>query len=98
MYDVCFERRIVLSEFNLEILMPDKVVLSSLVEKVIVRTIEGDVGILKNHANYISAIDEGPMTVFFADGKIEKAKVKSGLISVLDNKVVILVLSYVKTC
>ena len=35
--------------FNLRILTPDKIIIDQPVKNVIVRTIEGDIGILKNH-------------------------------------------------
>lgn len=85
-----------MSRFNLEISTPDKVILNSQVQKIIVRTIEGDIGILKNHANYISVIDNGPITIFYLDGTIEKAKIENGFIFVRENEVLIMTLKYKK--
>ncbi len=83
-----------MSEFNLQIFTPDRVVLDKQVEKIIVRTIDGDVGILKNHVDYISTIKNGLLTIFNTCGSKDKAILKDGFISVLDGKVTIMVLSY----
>lgn len=77
--------------FNLRILTPDKIIIDQLVKNVIVRTIEGDIGILKNHINYISAIKNGPVTIFHLDGKKESLMLKDGFVSVIDGKVDIVV-------
>lgn len=82
--------------FNLKILTPNEVLKNQEVEKVIVRTTEGDVGILKNHVNYIAAIKEGPVTVFCVDGKKESFNIKDGFISVINSEVTIMSLSYDK--
>ena len=84
------------SEFDLEIITPEKVAVKSRVSKLIIRTIDGDVGILKDHANYISAIDKGPATVFFSDGRKERAELENGFVSVVDGKVIVMVLRYQK--
>lgn len=77
--------------FNLRILTPDKIVIDKPVKNVIVRTIEGDIGILKNHINYISAIKNGPVTIFHLDGKKESLMLNDGFVSVIDGKVDIVV-------
>ena len=81
---------------NLRILTPDKVIIDQPVEKVIVRTIEGDIGILKNHINYISAIKNGPVTIFHLDGKKESLILNDGFVSVMDGKVDIVVFNSIK--
>ena len=81
-----------MSSFNLKILTPKKTVIDREIEKVIVRTTEGDVGILKNHVNYLAAVKDGPLTVFFIDGTKQKIIIKDGFISVIDGKVVIMTL------
>lgn len=83
-----------LTGFRLKILTPDKVELDKEIKKIIVRTVEGDIGILKNHVNYISAIKNGPIKIFFLDNSIQEANLKNGFISVIDGEVTILILSY----
>ncbi|MBP0979718.1 MAG: F0F1 ATP synthase subunit epsilon [Oscillospiraceae bacterium] len=82
--------------FILKILTPDEIVIDQEVKKIIVRTTEGDVGILKNHVNYIAAIKNGPIKIFFLDDSILEATLKDGFISVINNKAVIMILSYNK--
>ena len=83
-----------MSTFSLEIITPEKIILNKEVQHLIVRTTEGDVGILKNHVDYVAAIKKGPLKIF-VDGKYDqKAMVKDGLISVLNGKVTIIVMEY----
>lgn len=80
--------------FNLQIFTPNSVVCDKQVEKIIVRTVHGDVGVLRNHVNYISTIKNGLITIFNICGSKDKAILKDGFISVLNGKVTIMVLSY----
>lgn len=83
-----------MSNFSLQILTPDRVVIDEMVKQIIVRTTEGDVGILKNHVDYIASIKKGPVIIFYINGNKKKINLNSGFISVLDGKVTIIALSY----
>jgi F-type H+-transporting ATPase subunit epsilon len=74
---------------NLEIVTPEKKVLSETVDSVTVPTASGEVGILSNHAPLISSLKPGILTVSKA-GAIEKMVVAGGFVEVSSNKVSIL--------
>jgi len=52
------------------------------VERVIVRTTSGDVGILKGHINYIAPLAIGAMKIVMADKKERIAAIAGGMIKV----------------
>lgn len=70
-----------MSEFHLQIVTPDGISFDSQAERIIVRTENGDVAILKNHANYVSNIGEGT-TKILIDGIEKIGKCSGGIISV----------------
>ena len=49
--------------FHLSVVTPDRIFFDGDAERVIVRTRSGDVGILKGHAKYISAIWIGKLRI-----------------------------------
>ena len=55
-------------------------------EKIILRTSEGDVGILPGHINYVAALSIGVARVF-TDGNEKKAACAGGMLSVANNVV-----------
>lgn len=74
---------------NLEIVTPEKKVLSETVDSVTVPTASGEVGILSNHAPLISSLKPGILTVNRA-GQNEKMVVAGGFVEVSSNKVSVL--------
>ena len=54
--------------FNLEIVTPLKVAYREQVKMIIVRTVDGDMGILPNHAPLVTALAVGEMTIRKEDG------------------------------
>lgn len=71
-----------MSEFHLQIVTPDGVFFDGSAQKIVVKTTEGDVGILARHADYLSPIGIGKATVYDTDGKKRDAACVGGLISV----------------
>ncbi len=55
--------------FKLEIVTPDGLLYDGEAEKIIVRTTEGDVGILSRHSDYVAALSIGITRVFTKDGE-----------------------------
>jgi len=74
---------------NLEIVTPEKKVLSEAVDAVTIPTPSGEVGILQNHAPLISSISAGILS-FVKAGGIEKMVVAGGFVEVSQNNVSIL--------
>jgi F-type H+-transporting ATPase subunit epsilon len=80
-----------MTPFRLKIVAPDKIFFDGETEQIIVRTTEGDVGILANHAKYVANLPVGYLKIKQEDGSFKMAAISSGAISVGDNLVTILV-------
>lgn len=76
---------------KLEILTPDKIVYEGDVASVTLPGTMGSFQILSDHAPIISTLEQGSITVQSTQKAIEIFSVKSGVVEVLDNKVVVLV-------
>ena len=76
---------------KLEILTPDKIVYEGDVICVTVPGTMGSFQILSDHAPIISTLEQGSITVQSTQKAIEIFSVKSGVVEVLDNKVMVLV-------
>jgi F-type H+-transporting ATPase subunit epsilon len=74
---------------NLEIVTPEKKVLSETVDAVTVPTASGEVGILTNHAPLISSLKSGILS-YSKGGTVEKMVVAGGFIEVSANNVSVL--------
>ena len=72
--------------FKLEIVTPDGLLYDGDAEKIIVRTTEGDVGILSNHADYVAALSIGVARIFTKTEE-KKAACAGGLLSVTNPNV-----------
>lgn len=79
-----------MSVFKLTLVTPDRKLLDEEVERVIVRTTSGDVGILKGHTNYIAPLSIGAMKIMMPDKKERIAAVSGGMIKVDDTGTTIL--------
>ena len=75
-----------MKEFDLQIVTPDGMLFDGRAEKIILRTSEGDVGILPGHINYVAALSIGVARVF-TGGNEKKAACAGGMLSVADNMV-----------
>lgn len=74
---------------NLEIVTPEKMVMSDTVDSVTVPTASGEIGILTNHAPLISALKSGVLA-YNKGGAAERMVISGGFVEVSDNKVSIL--------
>ncbi|MBQ6951024.1 MAG: ATP synthase F1 subunit epsilon [Clostridia bacterium] len=72
--------------FHLQIVTPDKPVFDGMAEKLIVRTVTGDVCILARHIDYAAALGIGEAKVTDENGKTRIAACNGGLISVADGQ------------
>lgn len=77
------ERAEAMKGYDLKIVTPDGVFFSGKVEKLIVRTTEGDVCILRRHANLVAALGEGMCRVY-GEGGVRRAACMGGMLSVMD--------------
>lgn len=75
--------------FNVEVVTPDKTFFEGNVEMIIVRTTEGDRGILKNHRPMIAGLSTGTLKLKI-DGKFKDAQISGGFMNVDKEKTVII--------
>ena len=80
-----------MTPFRLKIVAPDKIFFDGETEQIIVKTTEGNVGILAHHAKYVANLIAGPLKIKQEDGTFRVAAISSGAISVGDNLVTIIV-------
>ena len=73
--------------FQLTVMTPEKTFYDGETTQIIVRTTEGDIGILANHISLVASLPSGPLRVMTEDGTYRTAAVSSGLIKVGGNKV-----------
>jgi F-type H+-transporting ATPase subunit epsilon len=79
-----------MATFNLQIITPKNIVFDQEVEMVILRTTEGDMGILPNHAPFVAELVIGEMKVKLAAESEEMFFVAGGFLEIADNKATIL--------
>lgn len=75
--------------FHLDIITPDASVLSDDVEFVVARALDGDLGIMPNHAPLIASLDIGPLS-YIKDGVRQYISVAEGFMEVSHNTVTII--------
>ena len=85
------------AEFILEAVTPERLVFEKPVEFVKLRTESGDIGILAEHINYITAIGAGEMLVREKDKEDVTYYLEGGFLEVRQDKVVILGVNRVET-
>lgn len=73
--------------FQLTVITPEKTFFDGETTQIIVRTTEGDIGILANHTSLVASLPSGPLKVMQDNGEYRLAAVSSGLIKVGGNKV-----------
>ena len=67
--------------FKLEIVTPDGLLFDGEAQKIIVRTTEGDVGIMARHSDYVASLSIGVARVFTEDGE-RQAACSGGMVTV----------------
>ena len=75
---------------HVELVAADRTVWSGEATMVIARTVEGDVGVLRNHAPLLSLLTDSNVEITGEDGEVVVAVVDGGFISVANNRVSIL--------
>ncbi len=75
-----------MNSFHLQIVTPDGVFFDGQAERISLRTITGEVGILANHSNYVTAIGMGEARVC-VNGTTKRASCIGGMLAVLNGDV-----------
>lgn len=78
--------------FTLKIITPEKVFFDGETEQIIVRTTEGDVGVLAGHENYVANLPAGPFKVK-TDSKFRIAAISGGVLKVSKESTTILAMA-----
>lgn len=78
------------ASFSLSIVTPEKVFFNGETTQIIVRTTNGDIGVLANHTSLVADLPSGPLKVKQEDGSWRTAAISTGLLKVGGNKVSIL--------
>lgn len=76
-----------MANYHLRIVTPDRLVFDGMAEKLIVRTLEGDVCVLANHINYLAPLGIGEAKVVAEGAQPRSAALNGGMLSVVDNDV-----------
>lgn len=76
-----------MSTFLLKIVTPDGLQFEGQAEKLIVRTISGDIAILARHINFVAPLGMGQAVVVDAEGNRRNAACIGGMLSVIDGNV-----------
>ncbi len=69
------------SVYHLKIVTPDRLFFDGEVENIIVPAVDGDVGILKGHINYVTPLSTGALKIL-ADGEWKLAALSGGFLKV----------------
>ena len=75
---------------KVELVSPEKKVWSGEAVSVSARTLEGDLGILTDHAPLLGVLVDGKVTIKVTDGSTSEFNVSGGFLSVSNNRVSIL--------
>lgn len=76
--------------FHVKVMTPDRTFFDSETEQIIIRTTEGDVGILAKHINYVASLPSGALKIKMSDGQFKVAAVSSGMVNVTREETVII--------
>ena len=76
--------------FTLKILTPNELYFEGPVEYVQAPGFHGYLGILQNHAPYVTPVTKGRLTYRQTDGKTSTVQVEGGFLEVLKNRVLVL--------
>ena len=76
--------------FKLEIISPEKIILSEDVKMVTLPSYEGDMGVLKNHISIITFLRPGIIKVQKKEGNIEDFFVQDGTVEYFNDNLVVL--------
>ena len=81
---------------KIEVITPDRKVLSGDVDSTTLPGAMGSFQVLRNHADLISALEKGPITVKSSAGSTQNVTISGGVVEVLDNKIIVLVESVIE--
>jgi F-type H+-transporting ATPase subunit epsilon len=75
---------------HLELVTPEKMLLSDQVKMVVAPSSEGDIGILPHHSTIIAMLQAGVIEVHDSNGGVQKYYADGGYVSMVNNQCIIL--------
>ena len=78
------------TKINFDFVSPEESIISSEVDMVLIPAIEGDAGILPNHAPYMTILRQGIVEVTFGKDNIKQYLVEGGFADITPHKITIL--------
>jgi len=75
-----------MSTFHLKISTPDGLKFDGDVQRLRVRMIDGDVSLLANHMDYVSAVGAGEAAILTVDGETKRAACIGGMLAMIQNE------------
>ena len=75
-----------MNTFQLQIGTPDGILFNGEAERVVVRSITGELAVLAGHTNYVTALGMGGAHVILPDGTRRNAACIGGMLSVMDGE------------
>ena len=76
-----------MATFHLQIVTPDRMAYDAQAERIIVRTVTGDVCILSRHIDYVAPLGIGEARITDENGNVRRAACAGGMLSVNNNVV-----------
>lgn len=77
------------SKFQLQIITPNRIFFEGEVERVILRAVDGDIGILKNHTPLVTPLSIGKVRIT-QEGQLKEAAIAGGFVHVDKEKTVVI--------
>ncbi len=78
-----------MASFRLQIITPEKIFFDDETERLIVRTTEGEMGVLARHENFVGSLPSGSVRIMI-NGNYRAAAISSGIIKVSADKTTII--------
>ena len=78
------------TKINFDFVSPEESIISSEVDMVLIPAIEGDAGILPNHAPYMTILRQGIVEVTFGKDNIKQYLVEGGFADITPQRITIL--------
>lgn len=76
--------------FKVVIITPDKTLFDGEASELVVRTTEGEIGILARHISYVASLPASPLKIKQADGSFRIAAISNGMIRVSKDKTTVI--------
>lgn len=79
-----------MATYQLRVVTPERVVYEDEVNMIVVRSVEGEIGIMAHHVQLITPLLPHIMTIYRTDGKTELLTIGGGFLEVGEDKVIVL--------